>query len=323
MLGEKIGVGYAAADIVVLVPPHDEKVGQRQDGDGYPGIREAARQGCDLARRHRRQFGHMADRDPAAAAILLGQFADEMDVHCLGRVADIEVDIDVDVEFAGELKDPPDLTGMVGVVSRRAADNSGAAFQRFGQQLLGAGIIGQPVLRKNADFDVDGPPIIGSQRLHSLKSAQPDSGIDLDLGAHSRRAVENALGERTLRPGAQILDGKAAFQRRDLLHRAYLAPRFGRRAADDTGFVEMDVRLDQSATSESPAGIIGLRFRHKARFDRDNLPVRYTDVDRRFAEPVRKPHIAYDQVHFLNTSATRPVASRVNVVLGDEIKGHS
>src|SRR6516164_7998023 len=107
----------------------------------------------------------MADRDPAAAAVLLGQFADEMNVHFLGRVAHIEVDIDVDVKFASELKYPPDLTGMVGVVSRRAADNSGPAFQRFDKQLLGAGIIGQAVLRKNADFDVDGPPVIGNQRL--------------------------------------------------------------------------------------------------------------------------------------------------------------
>src|ERR1700752_913715 len=115
MLDEEIGVGDASSDIVVLVPPHDEKVGQRQDCNCYSGIGKTARQGCDLARRHCRQFGHMADYNPAAAAVLLGQVADEMDVHCLGRVADIEVDVNVDIEFASELEDPPDLTGMVGV----------------------------------------------------------------------------------------------------------------------------------------------------------------------------------------------------------------
>ena len=128
MLDEKIGVGHAAANIVILVPPHDEQVGQRQDGNRYPGIGEAARHGRDLARRHRRQFGHMADGDPTPAPIFLGQIANEMDVHCLGRVADVEVDIDTDVKLASELEDPPDLTGVVGVVSRRAPDDSGAAF---------------------------------------------------------------------------------------------------------------------------------------------------------------------------------------------------
>src|SRR5690349_21393295 len=110
MLDEKIGVGYAAADIVVLVAPHDEQVGQRQDGNRYPGIREAARQGCNLVRRHCRQFGHMTDRHPATAAVLLGEFADEVNVHPLRRVADIEMDVDVDVKLAGELEDPTDLT---------------------------------------------------------------------------------------------------------------------------------------------------------------------------------------------------------------------
>src|SRR5438270_3184244 len=126
MLDEEISVGNAAADIMVLVPSHDEQVGQWQDGNRYSSIGKAARQGCDLARRHRRQFGHMADRHPSTAAVLLGQLAGEMNVHCLGRVADIEVDIDINVELAGELEDSADLTGMGGVVSRRAADSSHA-----------------------------------------------------------------------------------------------------------------------------------------------------------------------------------------------------
>src|SRR5437764_81888 len=41
MLDEKIGVGDAAANIVVLVPPHDEEVGQRQDGNRHACIRQA------------------------------------------------------------------------------------------------------------------------------------------------------------------------------------------------------------------------------------------------------------------------------------------
>ena len=294
MLDEKIGVGDAAANIVVLVPPHDEEVGQRQDGNRHPCIRQAARQGCDLARRHRREFGHVA-----AAAVLLGQLADEMNVHCLRRVADIEVDVDLHVELAGELKDPSDLTGMVGVISRRAADSPGAAFQRLYQQLVGAGIVGEPVLRKDADFDIDGPAVIGDQRLHPFEPAHSDGGVDFDLGAHPRRAVEDAFGQSTLRPGANILDGKAAFQRRDLLHRVDPAPGFGRRAVDDAGFIELDVSLDQPAAGQPPAGIVSLRLRRQTLLDGDNLPARNTDIHRLPRAAVWEPNVAYNQVHTL------------------------
>ena len=43
MLDEKIGVGDATADIVVLVAPDEEEIGHRQDGNRNAGIRKAAR----------------------------------------------------------------------------------------------------------------------------------------------------------------------------------------------------------------------------------------------------------------------------------------
>jgi hypothetical protein len=49
------------------------------------------------------------DHDPPAAPVLFGQLADEVDIHRLGGVADIEMDIDVDIVFAGKLEDTPDL----------------------------------------------------------------------------------------------------------------------------------------------------------------------------------------------------------------------
>jgi hypothetical protein len=99
-------------------------------------------------------------------------------------------------------------------------------------------------LREDADFDVDRPLIIGDQRLHCVEPAHADRGIDLQLGAHPRRAVQNAIDERALGSEPHILDRKARLHRRDLSHRADLAPDFRRTAVDDPGFVEMDMRLD-------------------------------------------------------------------------------
>src|SRR5215471_2076684 len=150
----------------------------------------------------------MTDGNPTAAPILLGQIADQMDVHRLGRVADIEVDINIDVEFTREFKDSPDLAGMVGVISWRAADRLGPALQRLDQQLIGPRVIGKPVLGKGADLDIDCPFIVCNYGLYALESAQADSGVDFDLGAHPRRTVKDALNEGVLGSGAHILDGK-------------------------------------------------------------------------------------------------------------------
>jgi len=122
MLDEKIGVGHPAADIVVLITAHHEKIGQWQDSDRDTDIGKAASQSRDFGRRHRRKFGHMTDDDPPTATVFLRQFANEVDVHRLGGVADIEVNVDIDVELSRELENAPDLTCMVGVVTRGAAD---------------------------------------------------------------------------------------------------------------------------------------------------------------------------------------------------------
>ena len=108
---EHIGVRDAAHARVVAVAPHQEQVGRRQHRDGDACVRQLPRQRRDLVRRQQRQLGHVADHDPPAAPVFLGQLAHQMDVHRVGRVADVEMDVDIDVELARELEDAPDLPG--------------------------------------------------------------------------------------------------------------------------------------------------------------------------------------------------------------------
>ena len=102
MRNEEIGISDAATDIVVLIAPHHEKIGCRQNRDRDTNVGEAARQDREVAGRYQRQLGHVPDDDPPAAAILLCQLADVVDEHPLGRVADIEVQVDVAIVFTGK-----------------------------------------------------------------------------------------------------------------------------------------------------------------------------------------------------------------------------
>ena len=129
MLDQEIGVGDPAPDIVVALAAHQIEVGQRQHRDRDAGIGHAPRQQREFGRRQRRELGHVADHHPAAAPVLPGQLAHQRNVERLAAVADIEMNVDLGVEFARQLEDPADLPGMIGIVARRAADRPGPALQ--------------------------------------------------------------------------------------------------------------------------------------------------------------------------------------------------
>ena len=239
----------------------------------------------------------MADRDPPAAAVLLGQIADEGHVEFVRPVADIEMEVDIGVVLMRQLEDAADLALMVGIVARRAADRLGAAFQPFDQQFLDAGVIGQPVLRKDADLDVDRPSVIADQRLDAVKAAHADRRVDLDLGAHAGRAVDDAVFEGLRRPPSGVFDGQILFDLGNPLHRVDAAAGFGRQAVDQPRLVEVDVGLDQPGAGEPAAGVIALAGLAEPVPERRDPPALDADVDRLRPRPVGEPGVAHDQIH--------------------------
>ena len=94
---------------MIVVAAHQEEIGRRQHRHAMPLSASCARKRRHLVRRQQRELRHVPDHDPAAAPVLLGELAHEMDVHGVGRVADIEMHVDVDVELARQLEDAPDL----------------------------------------------------------------------------------------------------------------------------------------------------------------------------------------------------------------------
>ena len=59
----------------------------------------------------------------------------------------------------------------------------------------------------------------------------------------------------------------------------------------------MDVRLDQTATDQPPAGIIGLARCREMGLDRDDFAAGDADIQRLFARPISEAGIANDQIH--------------------------
>ena len=153
----------AARDVVIVgvMAAHEIKIGRGQDGERHAGIGEPLR--CRLEGRHRqayRPLGDMADCDPAAILIFLRALADMAQVHAVGGRAKIEMQVDVDVVFACEFENAVDLAGRIAVDIGRAANRTAAAIERFDHQFIGARIVEQPLLRKNANLQIDRPGYI-------------------------------------------------------------------------------------------------------------------------------------------------------------------
>ena len=101
--------------------------------------------------------------------------------------------VDVDVELTRHFEHAVYLPFRIGVGIGSGADDLAAALERLHHQLIGAGIVEQPFLREDADLDVDRPLVLVDQRQHPFQAAQADAGIDLELRAHVRRAVEDGF----------------------------------------------------------------------------------------------------------------------------------
>src|SRR5258705_11502474 len=155
-----------------------------------------------------------------------------------------EVQLDIDIEALREIDTFCELRHGMGVYVRETADQIAAIAQGGDQKLLGAGIVGEPFLREDADRKIDRPGVVAPERLDRLKAAQSDARIDLDMGPHPRRAVNDGALEHAGAAGIDILHREVALHGGDgangIIDAAVIMPA----AAEQTGLVEVNVAVD-------------------------------------------------------------------------------
>ena len=238
----------------------------------------------------------MTDRDPPAPTGLVRLLADVLDVHAVGCLAEVEMHVDVDVELLRELEDAVDLASRVAVRVRRSPDHACAASQRLDHQLVGSRVVQQPLLREDAELEVDRPAKLVDEREDTLDAGETDPRIDLDVGAHMRRPVEDRLLEGASRPVVDVLRSERLLRERHLLD--CLCERSLVRAAsvEETRLVEVDVSLDEARRHEPAADVDPLALGARARRDRDDSPVVDPDIDRLALARTGEPGVRENEV---------------------------
>jgi len=132
----------------------------------------------------------VADRNTAAVFVLIRATADVINIHTVGRRAEIE---------------------MHAVGIGRGSDHPASLFEAFDHEFVGPWIVEQPLLWKDANFKVDRPGVVLDEWAHPLEAAQPDDRVDLQMGAHVRGALEDRLLQRTRGTRIDVLGRESLF----------------------------------------------------------------------------------------------------------------
>ena len=183
--------------------------------------------------------------------------------------------------LARKLENAPDLSRSVLVVAYAAADGGCAALETMDEIFVGARHAGPAFLQEDARLDVDRPRIVLAQLLDRVKADEADVGVDFDLGAHVRDAMQQALLDGRSRPRVSVFGRKRVLDRRGALHViARHAIGLVRHAIDRHRLVEMEMAFDEAWRDELAARVMFRAARGERMLDRDDDAVLHADVDR-------------------------------------------
>ena len=218
--------------------------------------------------------------DAALVVAPLGLPADFFEMPPGGIEIEVEVQVDIDIELLRQIKNLLEMGVRVGVHVGTAADRFAAVAQGRDQQFLGAGIVGQALLRKHADREIERPGIVALQRLDRLETAQADAWIDLDMGAHPGGTVHDGAFDHLCAARIDVFHREIPFHRRDRGDRLRHAAMVVAAAAKQAGLVEVDVGVDEAGQGEPAADVDLGRLAGQPWFDRGDAPAGDTDIDR-------------------------------------------
>ena len=220
----------------------------------------------------------MGDGHAAAHAVFVGQAADEVEIHVVRHIAEVDVQIDIGIIALRQFEDAAELSRPIGVGARRSADDPDPALESRDQELVGFRTIGEALFGKYADLDIDQRGEVAYGAPNAFEPAQIDDRIELDMGAHPRRAFGDRALQHAPGAGVDILDGEAALHLARASNGIGEPPRLGSGAVEHAGFVEMDMAFDQAAAGKTAAEVALGGVGRKARLDGDYSPVRDADV---------------------------------------------
>jgi hypothetical protein len=217
----------------------------------------------------------------------LRKVANVLGVHFLGDVSEIEVHVDVDVEVACHRKHTVDLGARIGIGVWRGADDARTLRQRSAHELLGSRNVGEALLRKNTDLQIDRPLVGGRDTLDACKTAQADAGVYFDVGTEVRGPVDDGFFQCDAGAREDVVLGERALRLGHLRDRLVQRAVTRIDAVENARFVEVNVRLDEPRHDQLAVEIDPELWRAEVARDCADAAARDADVDLRGQSIIR------------------------------------
>ena len=110
-------------------------------------------------------------------------------------------------------------------------------------------------MRENAKLKVETPEIVVAQGVDGLEANEPDPGIKFDVRSHALGALNEAFLDQGRATSVDVIEREAAFCLGRLAHRLGERPFLNGASIEKTGFIEMDVRFDETRHKKAAARV--------------------------------------------------------------------
>src|ERR1700759_5444590 len=139
--------------------------------------------------------------------------------------------------------------------------------------------------------------MVARELLDRVESDHTDAWIELDMGAHTHRAMGDTTFQRAFAARVNVLDGEVAFGRRGFLDSFRDRALFNAAAVEDTGLVEMNMRLDQAGDDQAASSIQFWGTHFESRRNSDDGGALEADIDGTQLTCQQNAGATNDQVH--------------------------
>ena len=195
------------------------------------------------------------------------------------------------------LEDAVDLPVGVGVGVWRRPHHTGAALQGFYHEFVSAGIVQQTLLGKDTDLDIHGPLVRLNEGQDALQATQPDTRVDFEVGAHEGGAVQDAFFQGARGAGADVGGGELLLDCCHLFNGFVEVPFLGFAAIEQTGLIQVDMRLHKAGTDEPTLHIDLLALSLQGRFNGRDPAALDADIEQGLTRTRGQPGVPEYEIH--------------------------
>jgi hypothetical protein len=152
-------------------------------------------------------------------------------------------------------------------------------------------------LGKDTDLDVHGPLVGLNEGQDALQATQPNTRVDFEVGAHEGGAVQDAFFQGAHGAGADVGGAELLLNCGHLFNRFVEVPFLCVASIEQTGLVQVDMRLHEAGTDEPTLHIGLFALNMQPRFNGSDPAALNANIEQGLTTTRGKPGVPEYEIH--------------------------